>query len=263
VEQQVQTTTFSNAVMALGEADFDAALLTSVRGACPTDLCSAFVARRPEELAYLLSNGGSDDRNALAYDVSHQYAAHFWRRDLTTQSALASSSGSSEAHIRRLRCDRIDDREYRELHARHGVIDRLSVYRFLPDSTGFILNLYRAEESGWFSTDEVDAVEAMADMLSTLVVKHCQLTRNPASLERHPPIAEMARCFMESDARLSPREAEICAMYMTGQVDKEVARATGLQLNSIITYRKRAYQKLGVSDRRGLARYYDECLHRA
>jgi len=63
--------------------------------------------------------------------------------------------------------------------------------------------------------------------------------------------------FRQCGAKLSTREAQICAMFVTGQSDKEVAREPGLRLSSVATYRKRAYQKIGVHDRKGLARFYD------
>jgi DNA-binding CsgD family transcriptional regulator len=51
---------------------------------------------------------------------------------------------------------------------------------------------------------------------------------------------------------LSAREAEIAVGLATGQSQSEIAKNTGLALNSVITYRRRAYQKLKVADRRAL-----------
>ena len=44
----------------------------------------------------------------------------------------------------------------------------------------------------------------------------------------------------------------------TGQSQADIAKSTGLALNSVITYRRRAYQKLKVADRLELRAMYDQ-----
>jgi DNA-binding NarL/FixJ family response regulator len=125
-----------------------------------------------------------------------------------------------------------------------------------------ILSMYRDQSVGFFSSGELAEIEDGADTLSALVAKHAALSHTGGQVTRHPPIAELTARFRQTGAKLSTREAQICAMFVTGQCDKEVAKATGLQLSSVATYRKRAYQKMGVSDRRGLARFYDTAASR-
>jgi DNA-binding CsgD family transcriptional regulator len=51
---------------------------------------------------------------------------------------------------------------------------------------------------------------------------------------------------------LSAREAEVAAALILGQTQAQIAGSVGLSVNSVITYRRRAYQKLAVADRRAL-----------
>ena len=86
-----------------------------------------------------------------------------------------------------------------------------------------------------------------------------------AILDRHLEIAnrqaearpamphELARRFLDCGRALSEREAAVAAALLLGKTQREISAATGIALSSVITYRRRAYRKLCVSDRRGLA----------
>jgi len=57
---------------------------------------------------------------------------------------------------------------------------------------------------------------------------------------------------------LSRREAEVLAGLLLGRTQSEISETTGVALSSIITYRRRAYRKLGVADQRELERLYHQ-----
>ncbi len=48
---------------------------------------------------------------------------------------------------------------------------------------------------------------------------------------------------------MSEREAQVAAGLAMGHSQSDIAKSSGLALNSVITYRRRAYQKLKVADR--------------
>lgn len=51
---------------------------------------------------------------------------------------------------------------------------------------------------------------------------------------------------------LSHREAQVAALTVEGFAQAEISARLSLQTSTVVTYRKRAYQKLGVSGRRHL-----------
>jgi DNA-binding CsgD family transcriptional regulator len=245
----------SSLILALGTPDFGRALLSTLNALCGANSCSAFIVERPDRVRYLLSSCERDITEAKARRVSHLYAGGLWRHDAAIRNVLARPVSFTTA-IRRLRSDLIDDPEYRRLYEQNGVVDRMSLYRFVPEF-GIALGAYRDRQHGPFSACNVLDFRAAADTLSALVVKHGTLSIASQPHWRHPPIPELMDRFRQSGAKLSTREAQICAMFVVGQTDKEVARSTGLRPSSVATYRKRAYQKMGVNDRKGLARFYD------
>ena len=119
-----------------------------------------------------------------------------------------------------------------------------------------ILSLYRSENSGGFSKPDRDRIQSTADEMLSLLAKHSELATGLGDCRRHPPIPQMKK-FLMNASDLSEREAETCAMVVIGRSAKEIACDTGLSVASVATYRKRAYQKLGVTGRLGLTRRYD------
>lgn len=93
----------------------------------------------------------------------------------------------------------------------------------------------------------------MADAGPTLVAalrRHNELIERAAQNELAPSRGDLLEWARECG--LSAREAEVAASIAMGQSQSDIAKSTGLGLNSVITYRRRAYQKLQVADRREL-----------
>jgi DNA-binding NarL/FixJ family response regulator len=72
-------------------------------------------------------------------------------------------------------------------------------------------------------------------MLSGLIVKHYLLNRKM--------LAQGPLAF------LSHREQQVCQAVLQGKKNEIIADELGVSLNSVVTYRKRAYEKLGISSR--------------
>ncbi len=59
--------------------------------------------------------------------------------------------------------------------------------------------------------------------------------------------AVFRRRLREIDAGLTRRELSVCALALAGMTIEGTALNLGLKNTSVITYRKRAYAKLGIS----------------
>jgi LuxR family transcriptional regulator, activator of tox operons len=56
------------------------------------------------------------------------------------------------------------------------------------------------------------------------------------------------------DPSLPPREAEVCGAIASGMTSEAIALTLGISVNTVLTYRKRAYMRLGVSSQNELMR---------
>ena len=73
------------------------------------------------------------------------------------------------------------------------------------------------------------------------------LTRLAAKPEGAPLVAEVERRLADAYPILAPREREVSARTLAGRTAREIGAELGLGVGTVLTYRQRAYQKLGVS----------------
>lgn len=110
----------------------------------------------------------------------------------------------------------------------------------------FYINFYRAGRDGGFSQPEIERLGQQVPLISALLIRHFR-EEGRAGDERRL-----------LSASLSEREAQICEMILQGHTAKTIGRRLSLSENSVVTYRKRAYRKLGISRKSELI----ELLHR-
>jgi DNA-binding CsgD family transcriptional regulator len=138
------------------------------------------------------------------------------------------------------------------IYDRNGVIERIAVSSRAGRS-GLRSFYLRSTTSGWFSTDEFDALCEVLPIVHGLIGLRHQIV----GTTRHPvgggAIASRLRdTNVPGFLGLSPREAEVCDLLLDG---KSIA-ASALELNvsetTIRTLRQRAFHKLRVGSAREL-----------
>jgi len=147
-----------------------------------------------------------------------------------------------------LDCHGIADESYRDacyLHA--GLLQRLTVATF-DDGQLLALNLYRLVRSGPFSEQELAQVRVLACLLSTLAVKHVTTVgMQLRSRDRGDRIDAFSARLHAVSGALTTREREVLARVMLGMTSEGIALDLDIGLSSVLTYRKRAYARLGVT----------------
>lgn len=78
----------------------------------------------------------------------------------------------------------------------------------------------------------------LADLIAALIARHIEAAGAPA----HPPPL----------SGLSERERAVCLGILAGHKTEAIAGALGLSADTVITYRRRAYHKLGIASRGAL-----------
>jgi len=101
-------------------------------------------------------------------------------------------------------------------------------------------------------------LEEAGPTLAAAIRRHAELME-----QREQTVLSHSRSVLLRRARewgLSEREAEVATGLAMGQSQSDIAKASGLALNSVITYRRRAYQKLKVADRLELRALCDRLI---
>jgi Response regulator containing a CheY-like receiver domain and an HTH DNA-binding domain len=78
----------------------------------------------------------------------------------------------------------------------------------------------------------------LAEVIAQLMLRHVEAAGEPA----HPPAL----------SGLSERERAVCLGILAGRKNEAIAGEMGLSPETVITYRRRAYHKLGISSRGAL-----------
>jgi len=217
----------------LGEEPFLDRFLDWVNAALGADQCMLFFCAEDKSVTTLLYKDFAQDESARA--LAHSYISE--RRYMQDPNfALLKECPPGQLHV--LHLDHLSP-EMRPAYRRRffdepGFKDKLSIIRGHA-SGNYYLNLYR--RTGHFAEvfRQAEDETGVAQLLGSLLVKHYLLNRKM--------LAQGPLAF------LSQREQQVCQAVLQGKKNELIADELGVTLNSVVTYRKRAYEKLGISSR--------------
>lgn len=116
------------------------------------------------------------------------------------------------------------------------------------------------EKSGWnllkFYLEETEIETAILKQLAELASaiypackRHALNTDFSTTLETRPRTLDRLFFLLESRfPQLTERERQVCALTIIGNKTQKISETLGLSINTVITYRRRAYDKLAVSN---------------
>ncbi|MDV3456497.1 LuxR C-terminal-related transcriptional regulator [Sphingomonas sp. HF-S4] len=231
-------------VAAIGSAAFPVRFLDALRVLGAVELCSVFRrTRRGVEL--LFAEGSTPAQPDFPLAASRDYARAHWRSD----AQMLRARGTNPLIVRRSASDIADPAYRAACYERAGVIERLSI--LWPD---LIASGYRTVAVGAFAAHDVSRIETHAALLYAALAQHLRANAATGFLFDEDALVEK---LLGLECRLSAREAEVAAGLMLGETQEGIAQARLLSPTTIVTYRRRAYGKLGVANRRDLV-----ALHR-
>jgi DNA-binding CsgD family transcriptional regulator len=139
-------------------------------------------------------------------------------------------------------------------YRRPSVTERLALLSPQRDNAWLSVNLYRRDlgcgGNRGFEPSEIARVQETVPLIMQAVTLHWTL----CSVAR--PVVADAFSIDERLARLCPqlsmRESQTLHEMLQGRSTLEIAKKLGVQQSSVISYQKRAYQRLGISGQRQL-----------
>lgn len=123
-------------------------------------------------------------------------------------------------------------------------------------NTAYCIRVMRSAHRPELTAEEIETLRSVAGILVSAVVKHLNLTLNRPNLT--PALCslqEIEQCVL-TNTSLSRREGEVCARILYGLSSYGIALDLGIGKESVMTYRKRAYQRLGIGSQRELLMWY-------
>jgi DNA-binding CsgD family transcriptional regulator len=194
---------------------------------------------------------------ATAYAASTIYVERFWQHD-AVNAAIAGCADlrvgllarQSSAEFNRLRHRRACYGKKAWAVSGERLIERVSLVRDCGSAI-IRLDLYRDDAAGSFEPADLDELAGCGRLLLSFVARH-EAASLPEDWTRAKPA--LAQIISRIGPDLSPREVEVCAGISIGLSSEAIASELNIGLNTVLTYRKRAYARLRISS-------HSELLH--
>lgn len=182
--------------------------------------------------------------HSLARDYVHRSHIHDPFRSRCTPATIRS------VELQGLAVNEIADTEYsRKFFIEPGIAGKISVILRRPDDA-ICLSLYRDRCEGSFGGEDLHRIDMIKSPLAAAFERHLDLKPK----REMPTPAQMAASLQggESGPALSGREAAVCVGVVTGHSNEAIALHLDLSINSVRTYRRRAYAKLQITSQNEL-----------
>lgn len=231
------------AVRSTGTPGATSAFYEMVSAVAPICELTGWVWKAPDNPRLIVHTG----RTAGSSELIRRYVSRYFTFDPVYHTIRNTSH--SEWISLRVHPDSISNYQYlNDCYLRPAIVEKLTLARW-ADNSWFVMSLYRDSSWGCFSNEEQEHIAAMSHVLLPLLRKHYQLTAESPKLgtQRQARIEEMTERMALLDAKVTERERAVCARTAAGLTAKTIAQELGIAVSSVLTYRRRAYQRLSIS----------------
>ncbi|MEC3947665.1 helix-turn-helix transcriptional regulator [Sphingobium sp. HWE2-09] len=246
----------STLIRAIGEPAFGVELLGFLNKVCGAEHCAIFDwhGEAPRQRVAISHDGSSQ-----AYRRTSQYlSTGLWQDDLAfkcTRDQVSSRTPSIQ---------RIDIRDLPHNDLRHIIYELSHVRQRLllcgdGNRNGPVLSILRGERRGCVSESETAALESVSVTLLSILGKQNEIAWQRDRLSSALSSLEtIEACIQKAPEGLPRRETEVCARIVYGISTIGIALDLDIGEQTVTTYRKRAYQRLGIGSQRELLTWYME-----
>jgi DNA-binding CsgD family transcriptional regulator len=169
------------------------------------------------------------------------YSRHYHQVDPVCD-AYGAAPCVRDIAIQRIRPEDIQSEDFRRrFFDQAGIVERVSIIQRGAHAWR-VINVARHRSNGLFSDGELDALLGLA----RLALPMLPLNRRRAQA-RSPSVAHIEDRLHLLFPGLTRREQEVCARATAGMSVEATAIDLGIAKTSVMTYRKRSYQRLGIT----------------
>lgn len=219
-------------IEAVGTPEFGSALLEIAQSICAVDELFGYQVGDDGEPRVIVSSGKLPGLEARVAEYVHR----FYRHDPAVLEIRQIPVGDS--FVQRIGLGSIMQHDYRRLcFDGPGFAEKLS---FGWRGAGYllVLSFYRRDAS---DEEMLNRLASLANLTLAVMVRH------HAPIKRENVVAVCERRIRRSFPELSERERQVCARTIAGHTAGAIAREFGTSTGTVLTYRRRAYQKLGFN----------------
>jgi DNA-binding CsgD family transcriptional regulator len=232
----------------VGTPKFEAELFSFARSAANCEHLTAYtVPKHARPRVLLAANTGT---TPIARPTAQRYLERYSHLDPVNRAANVSGADQGIA-MRIVPENDIENDLYRhDCYTAVKMMDRLTILR-QDGSEGYRIHFYTGARYGRFAASDIENIMSSADLLLSLVRKHD--TTEMSAGNRQSPEFFSARLRLVAPG-MPDRELQVCTAIMLGMTSEAIALKLGISVNTVLTYRKRAYGRLNISCQNELMR---------
>ena len=146
----------------------------------------------------------------------------------------------------------VDDPDYlSDCYHETQIYYRASLLRRFPEYT-MKLSFHRKRVAGEFLRGQLDNIQYYVDTICSLVRRHDNMRPVPKSTDAARDA--YTNTLIGRFPTLTQRELQTCALICVGMTSEAIALTLGISINTVLTFRRRAYQKLNICSQNELLR---------
>ena len=235
-------------ICAVGTREFEGSLFRAAREATGCEHLTAFaISERGDPGMILAANEGPFPVARLAGDA---YVSRFWKLDPINQ-FYSHHAVAATGLMTRINREEIRELAFRRNCYQHAtwpqtgaqIIERVSVFKAL-DGVTFKISFHRAQSAGSFGAGDIENIADATNVITALIARHAASA--PRTVSRNSRSAYFD-ALVASAPQLTEREASVCSGIVLGMTSDGIALDLGISVNTVRTYRKRAYARLKIS----------------
>ncbi len=234
-------------VLHIGRPEFPRVLMQTLRQIAGVDHCMVFAFPDDSNARCLLTAGSI----GTGPDLGDAYAGHFHRADPNKDSILARSDSVDPIVLPSFE-RRMYRRDYLKLFFEDaGIVDKFASAVW-HEGACFYANFYRLRHSGPFSAAQAARLNRVGPSFAAAIARHFE---QESAARRPAGIGDVLQALFDGAphlAALTSREREVCIRILLGLSSEAIAAHLDISLHSVLTYRRRAYERLGISSQNEL-----------
>ncbi|WP_179052421.1 helix-turn-helix transcriptional regulator [Pseudomonas hunanensis] len=242
---------FPELVGAIGTVRMPEKLLAVLHGICGADHFAVFEQRADQLLQH---DAVSQDGSNRILEMGHTYIEQqYWKRDPVYQALLKGNQVTGTV-ISRINPSALEDRQLRSLYGR---INAERIVLSGPQSGSvYGLHVLRERRQEVFSSQEIGALNGIGSSVISVLAKHVEVFGLLQRSTRSWRLDEIEQLIHQQPSSLSLRERSVCARIIYGMSSTGIALDLGIGEESVKTYRKRAYLRLGIGSAYELNKWF-------
>ncbi|WP_313807829.1 helix-turn-helix transcriptional regulator [Sphingobium sp.] len=241
-------------ISSLGRCNFGHGLMEALASICGARHCAfGLLSERQLSPFGAISCDGTDTAQR---QFSIYLSGAYWRSD----PMMAQATGSADKSCAAMHYARVEDLSgfaVRNMLYGEAEIGERILFCGRYDEGFAILSVLRSLRQGEISEHQMDHLASYSQSLMALVRRHIDLVDSKVDISTVLTSLPLIESILQSaDIPLSSREIEVCSRILFGISTAGIALDLNIGEETVMTYRKRAYQRLGIGCQRELLVWY-------